>query len=42
MLGNFKYKSIVNASNLESIEDRGYLAFELNIYDGTNDLEIRE
>ena len=37
MLGNFEDKSVFGSLNLKGIENRGEVALELHIDDGTND-----
>lgn len=41
MLCDFKNESVFDSFDFEGVEDRWNLSIELNVYDGTNDLDSK-
>jgi len=41
VLGDFKNESVFDSFDFECVEDRRDLSFELNVHDGTNDLDSK-
>jgi hypothetical protein len=41
MLSDFKNESVFDSFDFESVEDGRNLSFELNVHDGTNDLDSK-